>query len=181
MLPDFATMCQARLGEPTDPNVASGVRHHHRADAAFHRLRAFLDLYREGERLLGAAGAARGPARGGAHVAVELFLDGALVRDPAIAEIYLEALAAGAPRHGTVELDGWEALHGRLVSRGVPHGYRDPALVAEITAHILSRRPLLACSPDDERALDRALPRLAGQVSAAVPSILDQLRQRLPP
>ncbi len=112
-------------------------------------------------------------------MAVELFLDGELVRDPAIADVYLEALAAGAPSHETVELDGWAALHGRLVGRGVPHGYRDPALVAEIIAHILSRRPLLACSPDDERALARALPRLARQVSAAAPSIMAALRDRL--
>ncbi len=179
MLPDFATMCQARLSEPRDPDVADGVRHHHHADAAFHRLRAFLDLYREGERLLGAAGAARGPARGGAHVAIELFLDGELVRDREVADIYLEALAEGAPRHATVELAGWETLHGRLVDRGVPHGYRDPALVGEVVARILSPRPLLACAPADERALARALPLLAGQVSAAAPSIMRQLRARL--
>lgn len=181
MLPDFATMCQARLVPPRDPAVAAGVAHHHRTDAAFHRLPQFLALYKEATRRLGRAGLARGPARGAAHVVVELALDGELVRHEAWAEAYLEALAHGHPSQAgqTLELAGWPLLHERLSARGVPHGYRDPTTVARIVAHILADRPLLALGGGDEARLRGELPRIQERVAAEAEAIMRALASRL--
>lgn len=181
MLPDFATMCQARLGPPRDPAVAAGVAHHHRADAAFHRLPLFLTHYKEATRRLERAGLARGPARGAAHVVVELALDGELVRDEAWAGAYLGALAHGHPSRAgdALELVGWPLLHERLTARGVPHGYRDPTTVGRIIAHILSGRPLLALRTGDEARVRGELPRIQERVAADAAAIMSALAVRL--
>jgi hypothetical protein len=182
MLPDFATMCQARLAPPADPEVAAGVDHHHRADAAFHRLPGFLALYRDAEARLRRAGAGRGPARGAAHVAIELFLDGELVRDQEVADGYLAALDRGAPdRRAGFDLDGWHRLHARLAERGAPHGYRDPALVAEIVVRILAPRRYLAPSANDAAVIRGELPRIRERTAAEAGAIMDALRTRLDP
>ena len=73
--PDLVHM--ARLG------LAPGVdaAHHHRADAAFHDLPWFQARTRALSIDLQGHGVRRGPARGAAHVAVELLLDGAVLAD----------------------------------------------------------------------------------------------------
>lgn len=181
MLPDFATMCQARVPEPAHAAVVAGVSHHHRVDAAFHRLPGFLTLYRDASERLRRAGAGRGPARGAAHIAIELFLDGELVRDGEIADHYLAALALGAPAAAHVELAGWNALYPRLAARGVPHAYRDPDQVTDIILHILGRRPLLAPTGDDATAIREQLPPLRARVAAEARSIMAALEARLAP
>lgn len=181
MLPDFAAMCQARLGAPRDPAIAAGVAHHHRVDAAFHRLPLFLAHYKEAEQRLRRAGLGRGPARGAAHVVVELAIDGELVRDESRAVAYLAALDAGHPtRAGEgFELAGWQPLHDRLTARGVPHAYRDPSTVARIVGHILAGRPLLALGEGDELRLRGELPRIFEGVAAETEAIMDGLSSRL--
>src|SRR4051812_40545259 len=79
MLPDFFSMCGARPTRIDDATIAAGVELHHATDAAFHQLAPFSGLVRELSERLTAAGVSRGPMRGVAHVAVELFLDGTLV------------------------------------------------------------------------------------------------------
>jgi hypothetical protein len=59
MLPDFASMCGARLDEQRDPRVAAGVALHHATDAVFHRAPVVLALFRDAGRAPGRAG---GPA-----------------------------------------------------------------------------------------------------------------------
>lgn len=181
MLPDFATMCQAPVPEPRHPVIAAGVSHHHRADAAFHRLPGFLSLFRDAAARLRDAGATSGPARGAAHVAVELFLDGELVRDDAVADHYQAALALAAPANDSFALAGWDQLYPRLAARGVPHGYRDPEVVADIVVYILGRRPLLRPAPADEDAIRRQLPAVRDAVIDGAAGIMLNLRDRLSP
>jgi hypothetical protein len=181
MLPDFATMCQGRLGAPRDATIAAGVSHHHRADAAFHRLPLFLTLYKDATGRLGRAGLARGAARGAAHVAVELALDGELVREERHAHAYLTALAHGHPArsNGGFDLAGWPRLHERLTEHGVPHAYRDPTNLARILERILSGRPLLQLAAGDEARLRGELPSICDRVAGEAEAVMHALAARL--
>lgn len=173
MLPDFASMCQARLAGAENAAVADGIDFHHRLDARFHRLPAFARLCREAEQRFRRAGARKGGARGAAHAGVEILLDGAWLGDPE-APAYLDAVELARPDalgatlrwhhpHGPAR---FEALRTRLQARGLPHGYRDPHVVVDILVHILSRRPLLALSPDDTLAIRAELPAVRDLVHA---------------
>ena len=53
MLPDFATMCRARLGEITHETLAEGIAEHHATDEAFHAGETFMRLCREVAARLG--------------------------------------------------------------------------------------------------------------------------------
>src|SRR2546428_3982578 len=88
MLPDFATMCRARLDTPTDAEIAVGVELHHATDAAFHQLPVVTGLMRELDDRLARGGCARGPRRAVAHIGTELLLDGVLVDDAAYRASY---------------------------------------------------------------------------------------------
>src|SRR5262245_25639403 len=79
MLPDWTAWVGARLVRVDHPGLAAGIRFHHATDAAFHGGRRFAALVREAVDRLRAAGLERGPARGAAHVGIELLLDGALL------------------------------------------------------------------------------------------------------
>jgi acyl carrier protein phosphodiesterase len=178
MLPDFASMCQGRLASAADADVAAGIDFHHRIDAAFHRLPDFARLCRDAESRFRRAGARKGPARGAAHAGTELLLDGAWLDDPGAAT-YLEALDAAHPAHLGACLSWehpsgatrFETLRTRLAARGIPLGYRDPSVVADILVHILSPRPLLAPSPDDIQIFRAELPALQPLVHDAAPAL----------
>jgi hypothetical protein len=94
MLPDLAAMARLKLPAriPAGP-LAEGVALHHRTDGAFHGDPSFVGLTHQTLDLLTSHGVARGPARGVAHVGVELLLDGELLRIPAVVEVYQAALA----------------------------------------------------------------------------------------
>src|SRR6202012_4714776 len=96
MLPDFASMCRARLAEPTDATVASGIELHHTTDAAFHGSAPVLGLMHELDERLDHLGCARGPRRAVAHIGVELLLEGVLVADATYRATYLAALGYDA-------------------------------------------------------------------------------------
>jgi len=172
MLPDLASMCQGRLGEPDSAELAEGIAFHHASDGRFHRLPGFARLCRDAEARFRRAGCARGGARGAAHAGVELLLDGAWVADDHHGRAYLDAVRAGRDDRlgGCIAWaapDGagrFAALRDRLESRGLPWGYRDPAVVGDILVHILSRRRLLALSPDDALAVRSQLPAVQEQV-----------------
>ena len=187
MLPDFASMCGMRLHGAQDAEAAAGVDFHHATDRVFHRLEPFARGIIEIARELVAAGVARGPARGAAHVGFELCLDGALVGDAAASGLYLDALAAGADPVLERALswsapDGaarWRVLCGRLAAHGPPIEYRVPSSVAERVERVLARRPLLALTPRDAAIVRRAMPEVAARVAEAAPAVLEQLRAGL--
>jgi hypothetical protein len=185
MLPDFASMCGMRLAGASDAATLAGVAYHHATDRVFHRLEPFARGVAEIAGDLIARGAARGPARGAAHVGFELCLDGALLGDGGARAAYLDGLAAGSELAGALswsEPDGaarWRHLCARLVERGVPLDYAEPDRVAERVGRVLAHRPLLALGPADAALVKRAMPSVAERVAAAAPAILAGLRRGL--
>src|SRR4051812_25858680 len=93
MAPDLLAMCGALAGAGTSPEVAAGQAHHVAVDARFHACPGFVALTAWGARVLVEAGLPRGPARGAAHVGIELLLDGVLASDGPARAAYAGSLA----------------------------------------------------------------------------------------
>jgi hypothetical protein len=179
MLPDFATMIRARLGDADDPDVATGIAHHHATDATFHTMPAVLGLMRELDQRLAALGCARGPRRAVAHIGVELLLDGVLVDEPAYREAYAGALAHDPAGVRWRDGDGparLATLLSRLRAHGAPDDLRRPHAITQRLHRMLAHRPLLAPAPADLEAIDRALVAYQPRVEAAAETILRGLR-----
>ena len=83
MLPDFATMISARLGDIRHEAVARGVELHHATDDAFHGAPIFVELMGEARDELEAAGVSLGPSLAVGHVGVEQLEDPLLGLRPA--------------------------------------------------------------------------------------------------
>jgi hypothetical protein len=187
MLPDFAAMARGRLVEVRHREVSDGVAWHHVTDRVFHKSRDFRRLASEASQRLSQSGIRRGGARGAGHVAVELLLDGFLVKDQDGLARFSAALRAGHPGElgGALfwrteeERDRWETLRNRLVREGAPLLYGDLAEVAERTARTLSARPLLALSPIEAARLHAELPALCAAVEQTAPALLAGLRREL--
>jgi hypothetical protein len=185
MLPDFATMCRSRAQVVGHIDLAAGVAWHHATDRAFHMLAAFRAVESHTVEQLLARGLRRGPARGAAHVSVELCLDVALVGEPGAVDGYLAALAAGAEPAVDDALswgspDGaarWRLLRERLAARGAPAP--DAARIAERVTFALSGRPLLELDGDGAAHLGAAMPAILEATLVAAPAILTDLRGRL--
>lgn len=186
MLPDFASMCGGKLAAIGDDAVAAGVDFHHRCDAVFHRAPAFRELSRWLEQHLRRREVRRGGARGAAHVGIELLLDGALLDDAAATRVYPRALAHA--RRGDAELhwrspehgQRWRQLIDRLAAHGTPTGYRDPAIVGDRVARVLSRRPLLALSATETVIVSNALAQARPRVCARADELCDYMQAQLP-
>ncbi|HSN25792.1 MAG TPA: hypothetical protein VLT45_05885 [Kofleriaceae bacterium] len=179
MLPDFATMIRARLDEPTDAAVATGIAHHHATDARFHGLPIVLGLMRElGERLE-RLGCARGPRRAVAHIGVELLLDGVLVEEAAHRAVYGAGLAhdPSGVRWRDDEGDArFATLLGRLRAYGAPEDLRRTHAITQRLQRMLAHRPLLAPSATDLGAIDKALADFRVRIEAAASSVMHALR-----
>ncbi len=178
MLPDWVPWVGGRLERVDDPALALGVRFHHHSDAAFHAGARFSALVREAVEHLRAAGLERGPARGAAHVGIELLLDGALLAEPSGHAPYLAALAAApaASRHL-----GWsrpesarryERVVERLSEQGLPLAYTDSDQVAERIARTLEHRPRLRVHPGEAAALARWARDVQPEVNAAAGTLI---------
>lgn len=181
MLPDFESMSGARVASAPDAAVAAGIALHHATDAAFHRLPAVTALMRELDERLAARGCARGPRRAVAHIGVELLLDGILVGEAAYRAAYTHALALDAD---LVWRDPGDPLRfvgllERLRAYGVPDDLRRPDAIAQRLARMLARRPLLAPSAGDLRAIRAALAEHQAHVEAAADSVLRGTRAAL--
>ena len=182
MLPDFAGMCGARLGDASDPELAEGIALHHATDHAFHELAPVTALMRELDARLDQLGCARGPRRAAAHVGVELLLDGTLVAEPAYRASFLAGLGCDAARVTWRDPDGparFAVLIDRLRGFGVPDDLREPAAITQRLARVLGGRPLLAPSPSDLRAIGKALAEHQGRVGVAANTVLRALRSAL--
>jgi acyl carrier protein phosphodiesterase len=175
MLPDFATMCGARLGPIEGGALADGVAEHHHTDDAFHGGATFLALCRETAARLEARGLGWGASRAVAHVGTEIFLDGELTRDEDAASDYIAAIAHAAEDALRARIvfrdEGGHArfrrMHERLASHGTPTRYREPLFVRDVLVRILAERPRLAVAPEHAGTLLTELEQLAEQVRAA--------------
>jgi acyl carrier protein phosphodiesterase len=182
MLPDFATMCGARLAEASDPAIAAGIALHHRTDSVFHQAAPVLALMRELDERLAALDCARGPRRAVAHIGTELLLDATLLATPVYRESFLSAFAVDPSLVVWREPDGPERfahLHARMTSYGVPD---DLAEIESITARLqrmLAHRPLLAPNASDLRAIASALRAHRPRVEVAAPTVLRAVRAAL--
>jgi len=178
MAPDLLPLCAAMAGPATSSAVVDGQAQHHRVDALFHACPAFLSLQAWTSRALIDRGAARGSARGAAHVGVELLLDGVLASDRQARRTYLDALA---------EADGtatpftwrdpsserrWSDMIARLRRGTIPDAYRDCDFVADRVIGALSSRPRLAASEGDQQILRALLPALRTRVEAEADALL---------
>jgi hypothetical protein len=171
MAPDLLRMCGAVAEPVASSKVAAGQRHHLEVDARFHHNPAFGGLCTWAARALVAAGLPRGPARGAAHVGIELFLDGLLSGDvparAAYARCLAEAEAADAPLVFADEpsRQRWRTLLARLRVATIPDDYREPDLMAVRLVGTLARRPRLALSPSAASVLRAFLPELKARVA----------------
>jgi hypothetical protein len=186
MLPDLAGMARLRLLELRDPELAAGVDLHHRTDAAFHAAPRFARLCAEASAALRGRGVARGPARGAAHVGLELLIDGSLAGDSAAVERFDEALES-ASRSEVRDSIVWRGdgarrfarLQERLCASGIPSVYRDVEQVAERVAWALGSRPRLALDARGERELAGWLSELAPRVEELAPLLVGEVAARL--
>jgi len=181
MLPDFATMCGGRLEAADDPHVTDGIALHHATDAAFHTLPVVTALMRELDAELDRRGCARGPRRAVAHIGVELLLDGVMVGEPTYRAAYLSGLAHDAVLHwrGADDAPRFASLIERLRSYGIPGDLCSPDAITTRVARVLVRRPLLAPSPDDLRAIRAALFAFQPRVNVAAEAVVRALRAAL--
>lgn len=186
MLPDLASMCGARLREAEPRALAEGVAFHHRTDALFHGLPAFVSTCAAAREELEADGVERGVAMAAAHVGIELLLDGVWLDEPAVDRAYLaaiahtervpdEALTWRRPEHAS----RFAGLCERLRAWGSPTGYRDPEEVGRRLVRILSRRPRLTPRPGDEARLIRWARRARPQLEDVAPTIRRGLQRGL--
>lgn len=178
MLPDFASMAGLRLGPEQPAPIAQGVHFHHECDRVFHALEGFRNHERWTLQHMRSAGLRRGPARGVAHVGVELCLDGALVGEADA--LYLRALEAADKVEISwrvpTEAERFSRLITRLRQVGVPCGYQDPVVVTQRLLRILTPRPLLALTDDEATLLRSAMPAVHERVCADASSIMGALR-----
>ncbi|HVY37342.1 MAG TPA: hypothetical protein VHM31_05385 [Polyangia bacterium] len=178
MAPDLLAMCGATGESPTSARVAAGQAHHLAVDAAFHGSAAFTALQSWAVGNLIARGLRRGPARGAAHVGIELLLDGELACDGAARAAYARSLAtadgAFQPFRWPEESAGsrWRTLVRRLRSGTIPDSYRQPDFVADRLDGALRGRPRLALIPGESVVLRAFLPALQQRVALDMPALM---------
>ncbi|HET9542692.1 MAG TPA: hypothetical protein VFP02_06405 [Acidimicrobiales bacterium] len=161
--PDLARMARLPVATAGPPGFTAGVATHHRTDAVFHGLDWFRATNRRLVRGLSDRGVRRGPARGAAHVLIELLLDGAVLARAEHAATFARPWAALAePDDDALAMvadedrSQWVEFLGLLTDRLEPVSYGDPRYAADRTAGTLARRPRLAMN-NDERAVLRGL------------------------
>ena len=183
MLPDFATMIGAQLPAQSDPALAAGVHFHHESDRAFHGLAEFRQAESWTLQHMLRSGLRRGPARGVAHVGVELCLDGAVVGDRKADGLYLQAieLARKSPPQLADEAASSRfcELAERLCDVGLPIAYRQAEVVGSRLVRILKPRPLLRLAADEEPLLMAAVLPMHERVGAEATSIMAALARAL--
>ena len=183
MLPDFAAISGARSVRPTHQETARGVALHHATDAVFHAAPDFVALTRLVRERLARGGLARGGARAAAHVGIELLIDGTLVTDGRVCDLYVHALK-DAEAHiacaGADDVPRLARFLDRVRSAGVPYPYADPQVVAARVERALSSRPLLALHEGHADMLAAVLADVAADVRGRARSLLDEVRLGLP-
>jgi hypothetical protein len=169
MVPDHARFARRAPLDAGDV-VAAGIASHHRADAAFHdsvRFRTWMAA------VAGAMPTVDRGARAAAHVAVELAIDGALLRAGA-GGAYDAALAWGSG-----ELDGaWLEVVDRMRTGEIVAAYASAEGIAGRVVAVLGRRPRLARLAVDAGDLARALESVEADICDALDRLLDEVSER---
>jgi acyl carrier protein phosphodiesterase len=180
MLPDFASMCGARLAaDQPDPDIAIGVALHHRTDSVFHQAAPVLGLMRELDDRLLALDCARGPRRATAHIGTELLLDATLLADEPYRASFLSGFTVDPTLVAWREPDGparFAMLLARMRSHGVPDDLREISSITYRLQRMLSNRPLLAPNDADLRAIATALAAHRPRVEVAADTVLRAVR-----
>ena len=181
MLPDFSTMCGARITGSDDEEVAQGITLHHATDHAFHTAPVVLGLMRELDERLERGGCAKGPRRAVAHIGVELLLDGVLVENAEYRDAYMLGIEYDAPISWRNEGDDarFAVLLERLRQHGVPDDLKKPEAIVFRLSRTLARRPLLAPSPSDLAVITVALIEHKPRVQVAAEAVLRMVRAAL--
>jgi hypothetical protein len=181
MLPDFSSMCGARISGTDDPEVAAGIELHHLTDRVFHTMPSVTGLMRELDQRLERGGCARGPRRAVAHIGVELLLDGVLLDDPDYRDSYIIGIEYDAELRWRTEGDDlrYAALLARLREHGVPDDLRRPEAIGLRLHRMLARRPLLAPSPADLDVIHVALFEHKARVEVAASTVMRSMRAAL--
>ena len=187
MLPDFAGMCQQRLHGADSADIEAGIRFHHFTDRVFHANVLFVAWCADGTRHLLEAGVRKGTASAVAHVAPELLLDAWLSERFDADDDYARALASGAParlggRLRWAKEEGasrFEFLRQQLLMHGSPRAARDPEVFLMRVMRTLERRPRLAVSELDKKAVGRYLDALPSRIDAEADALLVGLRREL--
>lgn len=181
MLPDFSTMCRARIAGSDDNEVAAGIALHHETDAAFHQAPVVTGLMRELDARLERGGCARGPRRAVAHIGVELLLDGVLVDNDEYRDAYVLGLEYDAPLSWRNEGDDarYSTLLERLRHHGVPDDLKKPESIVYRLSRMLAHRPLLAPSSNDLAVITVALIEHKPRVQIAAEAVVRYLRAAL--
>jgi D-aminopeptidase len=185
MLPDLSGFARVRLGELAPGALRDGVRFHHASDTAFHGHRAFGAHCAALARTLEARGVRRGPARGVAHVASELLLDGWLAGQAGVPRAYRDSLAAARE---LIEREQGEtpwrsevaAVCARVHAAPLPEAYEEVAFVCERVERALAPRPFLALASSEQHAVAAVLRDEASGCARWAPSVLDGVRRAFP-
>lgn len=180
MLPDFASMAATRIKEVAHAELARGVSMHHRTDDVFHAAPVFSALVQETIATLTGRGVERGPARAVGHIAVEMLIDGELVRKSEVGDAYLSALAAFAGVADALAEPSrapLSALVTRLLRYGIPYDYEHPEAVTTRVSSVLARRPRLALDAPAQAVVGSIMPDLKARVVMRLPELLTHLAQ----
>lgn len=168
MVPDLRRIARGTPLDLDDPAVDAGMASHHVVDAAFHDHPWFR---RSMAALVAAMPVADRGARAAAHVAVELAIDGVLLRRGAPA--YDAAL-----RWAAASLDGpWREVAERMGAGAVVGAYASSEGIADRVVSVMERRPRL-------RPIAPARDDLAVAVDVILPVVerdLDELVAELSP
>lgn len=181
MLPDLCGFARVRLGELAPGALGDGVRFHHASDAAFHAHRGFAAQCSALARALEARGVRRGPARGVAHVASELLLDGWLAQSGSVPVAYRDSLRDaselfGRARFGVHAGEAVSAVCARIHASPLPEAYANVAFVCSRVEHALAARPFLALAAGERDGVAAALAEAAEGCGRWAPTVLRDVR-----
>ena len=184
MLPDLCSFAGMRLGAAPAAALGDGVRFHRATDTVFHANGAFNARCTQLADALQARGVRRGPARGVAHVAYELLLDGWLAAEAGVPALYRCALGDAARLLGGSGLApgasaGISAVCARLHAAPVPEAYADAAFVCARVERALAPRPVLALTATELSAVADALRDAATESALWAPSALASVARAL--
>lgn len=187
MLPDFATMIQARPPSTDHAHIESGMQFHWRTDEVFHRAPAFLALTRQAVVWLSARGVRSGSALAVAHVGVEILLDSALTDDDRAQRAYRAALESAAGEDlgryvswaSNEQRERFDALRERLLARGPITRDITPETVAERLRSALADRPRLSLDETSVQAVRDWARTARTDITACAAPLLQHLTAQL--
>lgn len=170
MVPDLSRFAGRAPLPATEGGAAleAGVESHHRVDAAFHGHPWFRSWM---ATVVAAMPVPDRGSRAAAHVAVELAIDGTLLR-AGHAAAYDRALHWAA---GAVGVGPWGEVVDRMRRGTIIEAYGSPAAIADRVVSVLDRRPRLRRLGVDRAALATAVTAVLPELEPAVLDLVVEL------